>query len=110
MIDVGPVRAVEETQDDPRLLQRGAGIVGYMDRRIDPSRSDVSVERFNRWAATYDRSVMQRLYFGPVHSRMLELLLVHGPKHMDCEVIDPTISIDGLVIVKDGIIQEEIIA
>ncbi len=28
--------------------------------------------------------------------------LVHGPKHMDCEVIKPTINIDGLVIIENG--------
>jgi hypothetical protein len=36
-------------------------------------------------------------------NNVLRDTLVHGPKHMDCEVADPTISIDGLVIVKDGI-------
>jgi len=36
-------------------------------------------------------------------NNVLRDTLVHGPKHMDCEVTDPTISIDGLVIVKDGI-------
>ena len=35
--------------------------------------------------------------------------LVHGPKHMDCEVLKPTISIDGLVIIKDGIFQEKVL-
>ena len=32
------------------------------------------VERFDRWSATYDRSVMQRLFFGPIQSKMLDLL------------------------------------
>ncbi len=32
------------------------------------------VKRFNRWAATYERSAMQKWYFGPVHSRMLDLV------------------------------------
>ncbi len=32
-------------------------------------------KRFDRWAATYDQSFMQRLYFIPVHSRMLDLLV-----------------------------------
>ncbi|MGO8788810.1 MAG: class I SAM-dependent methyltransferase [Terriglobia bacterium] len=39
-----------------------------------PSTSNSDVKRFNRWAATYDQSVMQRWYFGPVHSQMLDLL------------------------------------
>ncbi len=32
------------------------------------------VERFDRWSATYDRSVVQRLFFGPIQSKMLDLL------------------------------------
>jgi ubiquinone/menaquinone biosynthesis C-methylase UbiE len=39
-----------------------------------PSRTNFEVKRFNQWAATYDQSVMQRLYFVPVHSKMLDLL------------------------------------
>ncbi|MFC1558721.1 hypothetical protein ACFL40_05140 [candidate division KSB1 bacterium] len=33
-------------------------------------------------------------------------VVVHGPKHMDGEVCKPTISIDGLVIMKNGIFQD----
>ncbi len=40
-----------------------------------PPTTSYDVKRFNRWAATYDQSVMQRLYFGPVHSKMLDLLV-----------------------------------
>lgn len=28
--------------------------------------------------------------------------LIHGPLHIDCEIIEPTISIDGKIILKDG--------
>jgi leucyl aminopeptidase (aminopeptidase T) len=35
--------------------------------------------------------------------------LVHGPKHMDCEVLKPTISIDGLVIIENGVFKEDVI-
>lgn len=35
--------------------------------------------------------------------------LVHGPKHMDCEVNKPTISIDGLVIIEKGIFVDSVI-
>jgi leucyl aminopeptidase (aminopeptidase T) len=35
--------------------------------------------------------------------------LVHGPKHMDCEVLKPTISIDELSIIKEGIFQEKVL-
>lgn len=37
-------------------------------------RPDDDVKRFNRWAATYDQSVMHQWYFGPVHARMLDLI------------------------------------
>ena len=36
------------------------------------SKSDV--EPFERWADTYDASLLQRLYFTPVHTAMLDLL------------------------------------
>jgi ubiquinone/menaquinone biosynthesis C-methylase UbiE len=32
------------------------------------------INRFNNWAKTYDRSIMQRLFFGPIQSKMLELI------------------------------------
>ncbi|MGO9308772.1 MAG: class I SAM-dependent methyltransferase [Spirochaetia bacterium] len=38
------------------------------------------VERFDRWAATYDRSLAQRFFFMPIHSRMLGLLERAGPE------------------------------
>lgn len=41
--------------------------------------SNPDVERFDRWARTYDQSSFQRWYFGPVHSTMLDLLARHGP-------------------------------
>ena len=36
------------------------------------SKSDV--EPFARWADTYDASILQRLYFTPIHTAMLDLL------------------------------------
>jgi len=42
------------------------------DSFMSPNNSDV--KRFDRWAATYDRSIMQRLFFGPVHTIMLDLV------------------------------------
>jgi ubiquinone/menaquinone biosynthesis C-methylase UbiE len=38
------------------------------------------VERFDRWATTYDRSLAQRFFFMPIHSRMLDLLEHLGPE------------------------------
>ncbi len=46
-----------------------------MDNETVPSRTNRDVKRFDRWAPTYDQSVMQRLFFVPVHSKMLDLLL-----------------------------------
>jgi ubiquinone/menaquinone biosynthesis C-methylase UbiE len=50
-------------------------IVRHRDNKFVPSTTNYDVKRFNQWAATYDQSVMQRLYFGPVHSKMLDLLV-----------------------------------
>jgi ubiquinone/menaquinone biosynthesis C-methylase UbiE len=59
-----------------------------MDNKIVPSTTNSDVKRFDRWAATYDQSVMQRLYFGPVHSKMLDLLVQEGPKDPPSCIID----------------------
>lgn len=32
-------------------------------------------KRFDHWAGIYDQSVMQKSYFVPVHSKMLDLLV-----------------------------------
>ena len=59
-----------------------------MDDRIASTTPNLDVERFNRWAATYDQSLMQRLYFGPVHSKMLDLLVQAEPKVQPRHIID----------------------
>jgi ubiquinone/menaquinone biosynthesis C-methylase UbiE len=51
-----------------------------MDNKIVSSPTNPDVERFDQWATTYDQSLMQRLYFGPVHSKMLDLLVQEGPE------------------------------
>jgi ubiquinone/menaquinone biosynthesis C-methylase UbiE len=38
------------------------------------------VDRFNRWAATYDRSYLQRLIFEPVHRTMLAVAVAERPQ------------------------------
>ena len=35
--------------------------------------------------------------------------LVHGPRHMDGEVCKPTISVDGLVIVENGVFRDDLL-
>ena len=59
-----------------------------MDNKIVPSTTNGDVQRFNRWATTYDQSVMQRLYFGPVHFRTLDLLAQEGPENPPRCIID----------------------
>jgi len=56
--------------------------------KIVPSTTNSDVKRFDRWAATYDQSVLQRLYFGPVHSKMLDLLVQEGLKDPPSCIID----------------------
>jgi ubiquinone/menaquinone biosynthesis C-methylase UbiE len=56
--------------------------------KIMPSATSSDVKRFDRWAATYDQSVLQRLYFRPVHSEMLDLLVQEGPKDAPSCIID----------------------
>jgi len=58
-----------------------------MDNEIVPLRSSRDVKLFDQWAATYDQSVLQRLLFGPVHSKMLDLL-VRELKDPRCCIID----------------------
>jgi ubiquinone/menaquinone biosynthesis C-methylase UbiE len=36
--------------------------------------SDGDIERFDRWAPTYDRSIAQRFFFVPIHRRILARL------------------------------------
>ena len=58
------------------------------DNNIVPLQNSPDIKKFNSWAATYDKSVMQRLFFGPVHSVMLALLLKEGPKAAPRCIID----------------------
>jgi ubiquinone/menaquinone biosynthesis C-methylase UbiE len=56
--------------------------------KIMLSTTNPDVKRFDRWAATYDESILQRLYFGPVHSKMLDLLAREGPEDAPSCIID----------------------
>jgi ubiquinone/menaquinone biosynthesis C-methylase UbiE len=59
-----------------------------MDKRNEPSQTDLDITRFNRWASTYDRSLMQRWFFEPVHAKMIDLLTREGLKDPQCTIID----------------------
>lgn len=52
------------------------------------SMHDKDVERFGRWASTYEQSSMQRWLFGPAHKRMLDLLAAYGPATAPQQVVD----------------------
>jgi ubiquinone/menaquinone biosynthesis C-methylase UbiE len=54
----------------------------------DKATTTPDVARFNRWAATYDESVLQRWYFGPVHARMLDLLMQEAPEKPPRCIVD----------------------
>ena len=45
-----------------------------MDEKQDSNTTNPDVKHFNHWAPTYEQSFMQRLYFGPVHAMVLEVL------------------------------------
>jgi len=62
-------------------------IVRHMKKKV-PSTTNSDLKRFDRWAATYDQSILQRLYFGRVHSKMLNLLVREGPKDAPSCIID----------------------
>jgi ubiquinone/menaquinone biosynthesis C-methylase UbiE len=53
-----------------------------------PSKTEEDKERFNRWATTYDQSALQRWYFGPIHSKMLEVLDQQKPTDPPRDIID----------------------
>ncbi len=46
------------------------------------------VDRFNQWAATYDRSILQRFIFRPIHSGMLDLIGQVSPANPPASIID----------------------
>ena len=45
------------------------------DNRGKPSETNPDVKHFNQWARTYEQSVMQQLLFGPVHKKILDILV-----------------------------------
>lgn len=51
-----------------------------MKSQLTPSAADRDVERFDEWAATYDGSLLQRLFFVPIHTRILDLLARESPE------------------------------
>jgi ubiquinone/menaquinone biosynthesis C-methylase UbiE len=59
-----------------------------MNNKKVPVTTSPDVERFERWAPTYDQSIMQRWYFEPVHTKMLDLLMRDMPKALPRRILD----------------------
>ncbi len=56
--------------------------------KTTPVAQDAHVKRFSRWADTYERSLIQRLYFGPIQARMLRFLEQTGPTEPPHCIVD----------------------
>ena len=63
---------------------------GFMqvDNGNEPSGTNPDVKHFNQWALTYEQSIMQRLLFGPVHKKMLNLLVHEEAKEPPKCILD----------------------
>ena len=59
-----------------------------IDDQGKPSRTNPDVKHFNQWALTYEQSIMQRLLFSPVHTKMLYLLVSEGTKESPKCILD----------------------
>ena len=51
-----------------------------MNKKRESGKTNDEVKRFNRWAATYDQSILQRVFFGPIQMRLLDCLTKETPK------------------------------
>ena len=59
-----------------------------IDDESNPSRTNPDVKHFNQWALTYEQSILQRLLFGPVHTKILELLAHEEAKEPPTCILD----------------------
>ena len=59
-----------------------------IDDESKPSRTNPDVKHFNQWALTYEQSILQRLLFGPVHTKMLDLLAHEEAKEPPTCILD----------------------
>ena len=46
-----------------------------MNEKNEPETTSADIERFDKWAATYDQSIAQYWFFGPIHKKMLGMLI-----------------------------------
>jgi ubiquinone/menaquinone biosynthesis C-methylase UbiE len=59
-----------------------------MNEKKEPVTTNADIKRFDRWAATYDQSIAQRWFFGPVHAKMLDLLVRELQKSQPSCILD----------------------
>jgi ubiquinone/menaquinone biosynthesis C-methylase UbiE len=59
-----------------------------MDNRIESLPTNPHVMRFDRWAPKYEQSFLQRWFFDPVHSKMLDLLAREGCVNRPSKILD----------------------
>ena len=50
--------------------------------------NEQDIQRFDRWAASYERSVFQKVFFGPIHTQMLGFFQREGPKETPGTILD----------------------
>ncbi len=53
-----------------------------------PATTNADIRHFDRWAATYDRSIAQPLFFGPIHKKMLGMLTRAWAKNPPGSILD----------------------
>src|SRR5215831_7550420 len=59
-----------------------------MDKPISPKADNSDVARFDRWAATYEKSFLQAWFIDTLHSKMLDLLPRAGPMTEPARFLD----------------------
>jgi hypothetical protein len=109
-IDVEAGRIREIADGDPDQLQRLRDFIASGDPEADAIDEvgilTTSLVENDRWYWSDGTHHHDRVHIA-LGNNVRRDTLVHGPKHMDCEVNKPTISIDGLTIIKDGEFDDE---
>jgi ubiquinone/menaquinone biosynthesis C-methylase UbiE len=59
-----------------------------MEKPISPRADNRDVARFERWAATYEKSFLQAWFIDTLHSKMLDLLSKAGPVNEPPRILD----------------------
>ncbi len=59
-----------------------------MDHSSLTPKNKQDIQRFEQWATTYDRSVMQKMFFGPIHRQVLDFLQKEIPDNRPEAILD----------------------